>query len=875
MKNWKRKLIGSGIFLVVFVVALLGLSLIFMDFVVDCMWFNALHYEGYFWLRLTYKYIVFTAATLLFFAIFFFNFWVASRYLGASVPETSKKEKGTGKAPKDIIKMFRSGSLKLYTPLSLVMSIAVSFPLYRKWESVLFYVFGGKVGVPDPIYGKDVAYYLFSFPIYLLLQHRLLIAFLILFGALLFLYWLEHRLLSGENLHLPRGAKIHLSFLIMLIILIQDWGYILQRYELLYSTTHETLFFGPGFVEMWIILPLIWLCLLLFMIMAFYFVRFIHTKKGLKFVVLFTALFIIATVARHSSFLTNAVEKFIVKPNEITKEAPFIASNIKATLAAYKLDQVKIKDFHTQQIPWTVTPKIEKGIQNIPVWDREVLDEVYKELQGIRPYYNFKAVNVDRYAVENQYQQIYVSAREIDTIKLPDYAQNWINTHLQYTHGNGAVMTPAAQAGDEFMVWFIQDIPPASRYGFTIKQPGIYYGIGKYSYALAPNSVGEFDYPTGNTNVMSNYGGTGGVPFSSLFRKLLFSVYFHDKNIFFTTKTTDKSRILIKRNILNRIRTLTPFFLLDSDPYVVITPEKFYWIEDAYTTTDMYPDSEYYNAFFNYIRNSVKIVVDAYNGSVTYYIADPSDPITQAYRRMYPGLLKSMDEMPDEIKKHIRYPRDFLRIQMSIYAKYHQTNPELFYRQEDIWGFSKIYRHKKSLNINPYFLTLNLFRPAQPEFLLILPMSPINRDNSRALVVGRCDGDHYGEIVVYSFSTEKQVYGPSQIDALIDQNTSIAKQFALWNQKGSQVIRGRMIVLPVGQVLLYIEPVYLKATETLNIPQLKRLIVSQGDAVVMEPSLEAAFRKMEKKLESRTEWMKKRFPVNVPKKPEEHKIKTP
>lgn len=870
MKNWKRLLILSAISIAALGLGCLIFSLVFEDFVVDLLWFHSLHYQGFFWLRLTYKYLVFAGGTLLFFLIFFLNFWVASRYLGTTTtPESDRKSdnKKTTKSYKNMVRMFRTGSLKIYTPFSFVLAIVVAFPLFQNWEAALFYIFGRKAGIPGPVYGTDISYYFFSLPLYVILQHRLLIAFLLLFAGLLLLYWLEHRFLTGNNGHLPAGARIHLSILLLFIVLIKSWGYLIQRDMLVYATTHLPLFSGPGYIEHWVILPLIWASLFMFIAMASSCVYTIHTQKGLKIVIVTVLAFLALSGIRNSSYLPGKVEKYIVKPNEITREKSYMKSSINGTLAAYKLENVKIDEYRTQRIPWTVTPNVKHVIHNIPVWDRDLLDEVYTQLQAIRPYYTFANIDVGRYTVGNIYQQVYLSAREIGTKRLPDYAQSWVNMHLQYTHGNGVVMTPAAQGGDEFMTWFIQDIPPTSRYGFNIDEPRIYYGTQDYPYVISPNSAGEFDYPKGQTNALSNYKGSGGVSLSSAFCKLVFAIYFKDKNIFFTTKTSDKSRILFRRNIQERIHTITPFFLLDSDPYVVVTSKKLYWLQDAYTTSAWYPDSENYTKDFNYIRNSIKIVVDAYDGSVTYYIADETDPIIQAYRRMYPGLLKPLSEMPTEIKKHIRYPKDFFKIQMAIYGKYHQTDPELFYRQEDIWNFAKINRKNKSIEVRPYYLTLNLFEPHTSEFLLLSPMTPINRDNLRALAIARCDGKHYGEIEVYSFPTEEQVYGPSQIDALIDQDTTVAQQFTLWDQIGSEVIRGRMIILPIDNTILYIEPLYLKAASRSPIPELKRLIVSQGDVVAMEPSLETAFKKLEGSLKARTEQMIQRFPTPLPKRP--------
>jgi uncharacterized membrane protein (UPF0182 family) len=352
------------------------------------------------------------------------------------------------------------------------------------------------------------------------------------------------------------------------------------------------------------------------------------------------------------------------------------------------------------------------------------------------------------------------------------------------------------------------------------------------------------DYPEGEKTVTTDYDGTGGVALSSLFRKAIFAAYFKDKKLFLTTKVNKNSRILFRRGIVERIKTLTPFLRLDNDPYVVTTSKGIFWIQDAYTVSNQYPYAAPHEKGFNYIRNGVKVVVDAYNGSVTYYIADDEDPIVRAYARMYPGLLKDMDDMPDALKSHIRYPRDLFKIQMEIYTKYHQTDPEIFYREEDIWAFAKVKGKKGTVDMDPYYITLSLIDRDKQEFLLLCPMSPRGRDNLRSLVLVGCDEAHYGEFFTYSFPKGIQVYGPSQISALIDQDTRIAEQFTLWDQVGSEVKRGKMIIIPMGNVIFYIQPVYLSAASELNIPELKRLIVSQGDVVVMDKSLDSAFERI-------------------------------
>jgi hypothetical protein len=756
--------------------------------------------------------------------------------------------------------MFQSGSMKVYTPLSLLLAVPIATPFYEKWEQALLYFFSPAAGVADPVFGRDIGYYLFSLPIYTLIENRLFIVFLILSASLFLLYWLEARLLAGKEQDLHAGAKIHLTLLFLITFLIKGWNYLLQQYSLLYVNSHQPLFYGPGFIEMWYDLPLLWLKLAFFAGTVLSLIVYLHRKKGIKFSLGFGLLFIIAVVVNQSDYIPDMLNKYFVKPNEIIRERSFIDDSIKATLAAYNLENVETRKYDISEDSMVIhDPKVQMNIRNIPVWDRDLLMDVYKQLQEIRPYYIFPSIDVDRYAVKDLYQQVNLAAREMDTNNLPKYAQNWNNIHLQYTHGYGVVMTPAAQAGNESMTWFIGDLPPSSNYGFTIKRPEVYFGIEKVDFVIVPNDLGEIDYPQEEKEVLSNYAGTGGVPLSSFFRKLLFAAYFKDRNIFFTPNTNKDSRIIFIRNIQHRIRKIAPCLQLDEDPYLVVTRKGLFWIQDGYTTSERYPNSEPCSRGYNYIRNSVKIVVDAYNGNIDFYMADNLDPIVRAYNRMYPGFLKDMKEMPDELRPHLRYPKDMFEMQMEIYTKYHQTDPEMFYRQEDNWESVQTIRNDKSLPMRPYYLTLDLLQPFQHEFLLLFPMSPRGKGNLRSLAIAGCDKDSYGKITVYSFSKGKLIPGPLQVSALIDQDTDISKEMTLWGQSGSDVTRGRMMIIPVSNMLLYIQPVYLSSTARLKIPELKRLIVSQGQMVAMEDSLESAFSVLEEKMLKSIERKKRRF----------------
>jgi uncharacterized membrane protein (UPF0182 family) len=838
----KRRFLIAVIAAIVLVLVAVVLAKIYLTDLIDILWFQSLGYELYFWQRKLYRYLVFTSTSLLFFLVFFLNFWIASRFLKNT---NGAAESIGGKPHEKIYKAFQTGSKLFFVPLSAALGILLALPLFRHWEQFLLFLFGGSTGVTDPVFNKDVSFYLFDFPIYRLLVQRLLIAFLILLIGLCLLYGVKNRLRTRHAFHFGRSARWHLSFLVLIAFGIEIWDFMLQRESLVYRHGSAPLFYGPGSVDMQVILPLIWAALILLAAIAVLLIMVIQFRKGFMPLVVGVILFGGVLCLRYTDFLPNLVQKYIIMPNEIDAERPFIANNIKATLDAYKLAQVDVRDFRYERFPLTYSvDQAQNVLRNIPLWDAETLDAVFKELQELRTYYTFPRVGVDRYTVNGNYQQVFLSAREIDYDNLPEAAQNWINRHLTYTHGFGVVMAPASQVSGDPMTWFISDIPPTSRYGLSVDQQRMYYGMQGYPWAVAPNQAGEMDYPKGDRNVMADYTGEGGIPFGSVLKQLLFASYFKDRDLFFSTRFNVNSRILIRRNVMERVRYLVPYLKLDRSPYAVATSSGVFWILDAYTTSRWYPAAapyEHDGMTFNYIRNSVKIAVDAFNGNVDFYLEDPTDPIARAYQRIYPGLLKDKSQMPAELRQHIRYPKDIFDIQMNIYAKYHQTDPDVFYEQEDLWTFAKTQAAKKPVKLTPIYLTLDLVTPNKLDFLVMLPMLPQDRDNLRALAIGGCDGENYGKLIVYLFPKGELVYGPAQIEALINQDPAIAQQFTLWDQAGSSVVRGKMIILPIGNSVLFIQPVYLKSTSRVKIPELQRIIMSNGQFVVMETSLDKAY----------------------------------
>lgn len=866
MSRWKRRLLILGFSIIALLILLLLAGFKGIPFIVDLWWFDAQGYGFYFWQRMLYQSVVFIQVGIVFFLIFFLNFWVASHYLGverpADAPPGARRKKF-----KRLSRKFQTGSLWIYTPFSIVLSILIAWPLFQQWESFLLYLVAPETGIDDPTYDKDISYYLFSFPIYELLLERLLLAFLLLLIGLALLYWLENRLLSRYGKYLPNGVRWHLSILVLIILFIEIWDFILQRNGLVYSEVHQPLFFGPGFVEMRVILPFIWLSLIFLLGVALSFMLFVHKHKGLKLLMVFSLLFISSLGVRYFHFLHWATQEYIVEPNQLSLEKPFIENSIEATLEAYKLDKVKIREFDRERVLEDIAnAKVQDLLRNIPLWNKELVGQTYLQLQRLRTYYDFPAADVDRYLLNGRKQQVFLASRELNYENLPSGAKKWVNEHLLYTHGYGVVMTSAGQGEGESMDWFIREIPPEAVPELDVEQPAIYYGLGSYRYAIAPNENGELHYPQGDSNVMTNYQGRGGVDISSLFRKMVFAHYFSDSDIFFTAQTIDESKILFRRNIVERIERLTPYLFLDADPYLVLTSKGLYWIQDAYTVSKWYPNADrirFMDSNFpfsirgdkdtNYIRNSVKIVVDAYHGTVDYYIFDASDPIIQAYSKIYPGLFKARAQMPADILSHVRYPKDLFEIQMGIYAKYHQTDVEVFYQQEDKWSFAKRHTGETEIPMAPYYLTLDLIQEDRLDFLLFLPMLPEGRDNMRAMVAAGSDDPYYGELLVYSFPKGELVFGPTQITTVINEDPSVSAQFTLWNQEKSEVILGDMVIMPVGQAILYIQPVFLTFEGEVKIPELQRIILSDGQYVVMEPTLLEAYVKLKERIEEEGE----------------------
>jgi uncharacterized membrane protein (UPF0182 family) len=542
----------------------------------------------------------------------------------------------------------------------------------------------------------------------------------------------------------------------------------------------------------------------------------------------------------------SVVNQVTVVPNELQIEEPYLEHNIRLTREAFNLNKIEDRSYPARtNLQRSDIDNNRETIKNVRLWDPRLLIDTYQQLQQIRTYYQFYNVDVDRYMIDGEYRQVMLAAREL-TQSLPQGSNTWFNRHLQYTQGYGAVANLVAREGTQGSPEFlVRDLPPvASDSSLSADNPSIYYGEQTPTYRLVSTSAQELSYPKGDENVYTSYDGDGGVLLNSFWKELLFSYYLGDYNILLSGYLTDDSRIQIWNRVQERVRRVAPFLKLDQDPYFVISDKRQYWIQDAYTTSRSFPYSEPVRGGTQfsgdkYIRNSVKIVVDAFTGDVTFYVTDPDDPILQTYMRAFPDLFQPFEAMSEDLRKHVRYPQDLFEIQIEKYRRYHMQRPQVFYNNEDLWTRPNEQYAGQQRLMEPYYILSKLPDEDRLEFMLMTPMTPENRDNMIAWIAARSDPPHYGEIITYKLPKEKLIYGPNQVESRIDQNTEISRQLSLWDQRGSQVVRGNLIVVPIEESFLYVEPIYLIA-ENIQIPQLRRVIVSYGEQVAMEPSLAEA-----------------------------------
>jgi uncharacterized membrane protein (UPF0182 family) len=852
------------------------------------LWMRQLDYIGIFWTVLSVQWAMFCLALVFAFLFLWINLRQAAKIGGAfrrvgqpwSFASLSRADAATQTNIELSPRLLKAAVVLVSAGFALFCASG----FYSEWDTYLRFRYGGSFGVSDPLFGVDVGFYIFHLPFYVLLQSSLTLLTILTVGIVLSIYvFLGLQRANGSGrIAVGGNATSHLSVLLFILVANFGWGFYLDHYELVYSTLGVV--YGAGYaadhvtrVALWIMVGASAVACALLALNFF--------RPRLKMLAVGAGAYVVLWIIG-VSVVPLIFQKFVVQPSELALETPYLKNYIDFTRKAFQLDKIKETSYPAlADLTPAVIARNQDTIQNIRLWDARPLLQTYQQTQAIRLYYQFYNVDTDRYHLADGYHQVMLSARELSP-ELPAKAQTWVNQYLQFTHGYGAVMNFVSKTvGGGFPQYVLENVPAESDFGLTISQPAIYYGQSMPGYRIVDTGIKEFDYPKGNDNVYTSYNGKGGIPLDSFWKKILFAWTKADVNILLTSYLKPESRIQIYRDVRERVAQIAPFLRLDNDPYAVLSEGKLYWIQDAYTVSNYFPyanpqqttqfvttaleqtlgagraqglnalgttdraqdpdagGTEAHSAAvydgLNYIRNSAKVVVDMYDGTVRFYIMDPKDPVLAVYRQAFPGVFKDLSDLSADLKKHLRYPENLFTIQANQYRTFHMTDPQVFYNREDLWTAPMEKYAGQAQPMEPYYILAKLPGSDQLEYLLMTPFTPQNRDNMISWMAARSDFPEYGEMLFYELPKEKLIYGPNQIEAMIDQNTTISQQLTLWNQQGSRVIRGKEIVTPIENSFLYVVPLYLRAEST-NFPQLKRVIAVAGDKVVMEPTLDEA-----------------------------------
>ena len=836
-------LIGSVLALLVFLPFLAGR-------LADWLWYREIGFERVFLTKIIAQWVLGAPAAVVAFAVLYGNARVALRGAEPRV-RSPVSHLRPGPDLRDAAHALLARGLGwLAVPATGFVALLFALAAAAQWRTLLQAAYGTRFGVADPVFGRDVGYYVFTLPAIELVAG-------LLFGLLLItliIVVLPIHLFHGEIERSPRGisvgprAQMQLAVLAGLLLLVTAVRIHFVRIPGLLFGEHLPLT-GASYVDLHTRLPALRVLSVVALagaLLVFWGgVRGQLVPMAVRAVVGYIAVMLLATA------VPATYQRLVVQPNELARETPQILHHIRATRLAWGLDQIAERELGTET---RLTPQLVAAnratIDNVRLWDREPLLQTFGQIQSIRTYYDFLAVDDDRYHIGGQLRQVMLSAREMNTSSLP--TRGFINEHLTYTHGMGVALGPSnAVTSEGLPVLFIKDLPPVSSIDVRVTRPQIYYGEMSNDFVLAPSRQREFDYPAGEGDAAaySSYDGRGGVSVASLARRLLYAVRFGSLNILLSADLTDRTRILYYRDVRERAQRALPFLLFDRDSYLVITTEgRLVWMLDGYTVSERYPYAKSVGGGVNYMRNSVKVTIDAYDGSLRAYLAAPNDPIIRTLARIYPGLLQPLDSMPADLRAHIRYPEDLFRLQTGLFATYHMADPETFYHREDQWqipeapdvgGPTPSSERGSSPEAFLRHMVMRLPDEANPEFILMRPYTPRQKDNLAAWIVARNDAPNYGKLTVYRFPRQSLVFGPNQIVNRINQDTEVSRQITLWDQRGSQVLRGELLVLPIGGALIYVQPLYLRAQGG-RIPELKRVVAAHEGRVAMAETLDGA-----------------------------------
>lgn len=815
----------------------------------ESWWFASVGYADVFWTRIRWQVIIWIATLLLYGAFLYSNYQFALWL--------------TRESPWRLLQRPNLEPLEDFLPrygaitFTVLLSFKAAMESVGAWDSILKFLNPTVFERLDPLFQQDISFYTFRLPVYQGFQGavtELLIWTLVLIMSVYALKG-EIRPERGWKYFLTGEVKTHLCILLSLLAIVISAGFYLGRYDLLFSP--EGVVFGAGYTDVHARLHAYWTMAFVTLAVAALFILSLW-RSGFMWPSVGIGLYIV-TLVLVSGIYPWFQQKFLVEPNELVRERPYIEHNIAFTREAYALDEVQSESFPAEEaLDREVLERNGLTVDNIRLWDYRPLLSTYRQLQEIRLYYRFQDVDIDRYTLDGDYRQVMLAARELDYTGAPAAAQTWVNQRLKFTHGYGIVMSPVNRVTpDGLPELMIKNVPPVSAVDIDIEEPRIYYGEATNSYIFTGTTTDEFDYPQGEENALYRYTGQGGVPLQSFLRRLAYAYDLGSLKFLISGYITDATRVHYHRNVVQRAKRIAPFLTYDQDPYIAVIDGRLKWIIDAYTTSDRYPYSEplirsndigellqssqvvedLARQGTNYLRDAAKVVIDAYDGTLDFYVVDSSDPILGTYQQIFPDLFKADLEPSATIWSHFRYPNDLFTVQAQMYRAYHMANPEVFYNREDLWRFPTQVYEQDQVRMEPYYIIMRLPGSEAEEFIQILPFTPITKDNMVAWMAGRSDADNYGKLLLYEFPKQQLVYGPSQIEARIDQTPEISQQLTLWSQEGSRVIRGDLLVIPIEQSLLYVEPVYLRAEQG-ELPELKRVIVAYGNEVVMRETLE-------------------------------------
>lgn len=828
----KKKIFKWGtIFFFIFLL-LLMIPFIF-NFLTNYIWMESLGFESVYTTTLITKISLVVAGFLLFFIFTYLTLAGMQKIIIDTI--------GKAKFIQQI------GPKKMVTWSNIIISILIgllgSFIVQKiGWEPVLKVFNQVNFNQADPHFGHDLSFYFFTLPVLNFVLNVLMILSVILAGVAAFSYFMF------QAFH-HRIAKVQLAFYITIFGLSLAATHYLGMYNALFTNKvnafQKSAVYGVSYTDDVINIPSAYVLAAVTVLATIWAVVTLFRKNYMRLVIPFGLYLLVLFGSQAASFV---VQQFVVSPNEFQQETPYLEENLAMTRQAYELEDMEVKDHPgNASLDEEMIERNEMTINNIRINDSRPLNDVYNQIQTFRTYYEFEDIDIDRYMIDGEYEQVFIGARELSMKDLPEQAQTWVNQNLRYTHGYGVAMSHVnevtAQGQPEYLV---KNLPTSGE--IDVERPQIYFGEQNYPTVIVNSAVDEFDYPDGESNVSNRYEADTGIPFTGL-NRLLFSLNEMSFRMLVSDQVTDESQILVTRNIKDRVERIAPFFEYEKDPYIYVRDDgSLAWIINAYLTDSHYPYAEKYNDKNNYIKNSVKIEIDAYTGEVNFYIVDEEDPLVQTYANMFPDLFT--DDIPENLQDHFRYPERLFSIQAEMYGTYHMENLEVFYNREDFWQFPTEKYYDQDIEMDPYYVTMKLPEAEQEEFVLMMPYTPRQRQNMIAWIGVRNDGEHYGEKIVYRFPKQRNVYGPQQIENRINQDSTISQELNLWSQGGSKVIRGNLLAIPIEDTMMYVEPIYIESSNETSLPEVKQVVIAYEDYIVMESTFDKALNRILTYIES-------------------------